>query len=42
MDISQKEAQTNHYTTHRPYETHEERRSHQNVDATRQLVEGIE
>ena len=34
VDISQKEAQNTHDTTYRPYETQEERRSHQSVDAT--------
>jgi hypothetical protein len=32
--ISQKEAQDTQDTTHRPYETQEERRPHQSVDST--------
>ena len=34
MDIIQKEAWNTHNSTHRPYETQEERRSHQSVDVT--------
>jgi hypothetical protein len=39
VDISQKEAQNTHNTTHRPYETQEER-LHQSVDATGLLRRG--
>jgi len=42
VDISQKEARNTHNTTHRPYETQEERRSHQSVDATVLLSRGKE
>jgi hypothetical protein len=40
MDISQKEAWNTHNTTHRPYETQEEGRPHQSVDATVLLRRG--
>jgi hypothetical protein len=40
VDISPKEAQNTHNTTHRPYETQEERRAHQSVDATVLLRRG--
>jgi hypothetical protein len=40
VDISQKEAQNTHNTTHRPYESQEERRPHQSVDATILLRRG--
>jgi hypothetical protein len=40
VDISQKEAQKTHSTTYRPYETQEERRSPQSVEATVLLRRG--
>ena len=40
MDIRQKEARYTHDTTHRPYETQEEERPHQSVDATVLLRKG--
>jgi len=40
VDISKKEAWNTHDTIHRPYETQEERRSHQNVDDTVLLRRG--
>jgi hypothetical protein len=40
VDISQKEAQDTYYTTHRRYDTQEERKPHQSVDATVLLRRG--
>jgi hypothetical protein len=40
VDNSQKEAQNSQNTTHRPYKTQEERRSHQSVDDTVLLRRG--
>jgi hypothetical protein len=40
VDISQREAQNTHDTTHRLYETQEERRTQQSVDATVLLRRG--
>jgi hypothetical protein len=38
--INQKESLNTHNTTHRPYETQEERKAHQSVDATVLLSRG--
>jgi hypothetical protein len=40
LDIILKEAQNTQNTTHRPYESQEERRSHQSVGATVLLSRG--
>jgi hypothetical protein len=40
MDISQEETQNTYETAHRPYETQEERRPHQSMEATVLLRRG--